>query len=370
MQFQQYLRMIQKSWWIIVITTLAALLFALVTAYSATPQYRSSARFIISPNSDIITGRDIVNSLATLDKRSIAVTYAEVLGSNRLLQETASALGVELAQLKTYTISSVVLPEANILEVTTVGPDPVMAAQVTNEVGKQGISYISQLYPAYELSVLDGAIPATDPFSPQPVRDSSLAGALGILAGVMLAIVRGYLRMPIQMLRERVQLDPASGAHTQRYMQRALDAQLLHGVEPTSCMLIHIDELKDYLDVLPETSANRLLYKVNAILRNQLRGQDIVGRWTKSSFVVMLPATPEVAAHRTADRIRIALETPVKLDLHPEPFALSTRIVVVTKQEGEAPDAVITRLEQGHEHSTAIDSSSLERFNQTQKALV
>jgi diguanylate cyclase (GGDEF)-like protein len=369
MQFQQYLRMIQKSWWIIAITILAATIFALVTAYSAVPQYRSSARFIISPNPDIVAGRDIVNSLATLDKRSIAVTYAEVLGSNRLLEETATGLGIEVMELQAYQISAVVLPEANILELTTIGPDPLLAARIANEVGTHGITYITQLYPAYALSVLDMAIPATSPFTPQPARDASLASALGLIAGVALAIIRGYLRMPVQMLRDRAQIDTTSGAFTQRYMHRALDEQIQRGVEPTSCMLINAEELNDYLDVLPETSANRLLHKVNAVLRQQLRGQDIVGRWTTSSFMVLLPLTPEGAALRTAERIRTALGIPVSIDLHPEPFVLTPRLVVVTRHENETAEALIKRLEQGSDY-TQSESGSLDRFSGTQKALV
>ena len=369
MQLQQYLRMMQKSWWIIAMTTLSALIFALITTYNTVPQYRSSARFIISPNPDIVSARDIVSSLATLDKRSIAVTYSEVLNSNRVLQETASALGIGVKELQPYQISSVVLPEANILELTTVGPDPVLAAALANEVGKQGIIYISQLYPAYELSVLDLATPPAAPFSPQPSRDASLAIALGLVAGVVLAIIRGYLRLPVQLIRDRVQLDNASGAYTQRYLQRAVDEQIQHGIEPTSCMLIHLDELKDYLDVLPEASANRLLRKVTSILRNQLRGQDVVGRWTKSSFAVMLPATPEIAAQRTAERIRTALGIPVSIDLHPEPFVLTPRLAVVTRQLNETPEALMKRLEQGTE-PPAGEAAAVDSFSSSQKALV
>ena len=158
MQLQQYLRMLLRGWWIIALTTLTALLVALIISYSTPPTYSASARFIISPNNELVTSRDIVNSLATLDKRSIAVTYAEILNSRRMLEDTSNALGIDSSVAKKYMVSSVVLPEANILELSVAGRDPVMAVRLANELGRLGMDYINQLYPAYSLQVLDAAL--------------------------------------------------------------------------------------------------------------------------------------------------------------------------------------------------------------------
>jgi uncharacterized protein involved in exopolysaccharide biosynthesis len=72
MEIKLYLRMLQRGWWIIVATTLAAIVVTLVASYFATPIYRATTRFVISPSAAFVAeGNNVLNSLATLDKRSI-----------------------------------------------------------------------------------------------------------------------------------------------------------------------------------------------------------------------------------------------------------------------------------------------------------
>ena len=57
-----------------------------------------------------------------------------------------------------------------------------------------------------------------------------------------------------------------------------------------------------------------ILQQVTEVLRRELRGNDIVGRWNEYSFVVMLPSTHGVAAKGIFDRIFQSLEQPFNLD--------------------------------------------------------
>ena len=92
MEVKLYLRMLQRSWWIIVITTLATLIAALVMAYLTPPTYQATARFIVSPSPSLITGgSNLLNSLSTLDKRSIITTYADCSGSTTIRPACSSS---------------------------------------------------------------------------------------------------------------------------------------------------------------------------------------------------------------------------------------------------------------------------------------
>jgi len=98
--------MIQRSWWIVVLTALSAVLAALISAFMTTPIYSSSSRYIVSPN-PIYLGGDVdynlIYSLDTLDKRTIITTYAEVLNSPRIYAEAAETLGLNEYDLVDYT---------------------------------------------------------------------------------------------------------------------------------------------------------------------------------------------------------------------------------------------------------------------------
>ena len=136
MELRIYVQMIQRSWWIVTVTALSALAIALASTLAVTPVYRTNARFVISPNLARIGEKDLVRSLEALDKRSIVVTYAEVLNSDLIYENAFKALQMQSSALKEYSHSTVVLPEANILELTVQGSDPNIVAALANNIGQ------------------------------------------------------------------------------------------------------------------------------------------------------------------------------------------------------------------------------------------
>ena len=59
MEIRLYFQMLRRSWWIILLTMLFALVGALGVSYLATPQYEVVARFIVSPSTDLINRSDV-----------------------------------------------------------------------------------------------------------------------------------------------------------------------------------------------------------------------------------------------------------------------------------------------------------------------
>ncbi len=315
MELRYYLRMLQRGWWIIAITALVALNVALISAYLATPIYQASARFVVSPNPELIKAADVLNSLDTLDKRSVVSTYAEFMQSSRIFQETIVALGLNPDDLNSYEISAVVLPDANILELSVEGPDPQLTALLANNVGQRGIDYIKAYYQIYDISLLDPAAAPSEPTSPQPVRDAGLSLVLGAVVGVGLAILSEQIRIPLDAYRQRRILDSTSGAYNRRHFQHVLEDEVAQRPEGVlSLAMIQLNGLKDLIDTLPQPLVQRLLRQVTTTLRKELRGNDIVGRWDDICFAIMLPATPGTAAARTLERIHQSLSAPTILE--------------------------------------------------------
>ncbi len=318
MEIKLYFRMLQKNWWLILLTAMAALTVSLAISYAAIPQYRSVARFIIIPSSSLTSGADVVRSLDTLDRRSVVATYAEVMNSSRILESSTNFLSLDItAIIKDYTIQAVDLPDSSVLELTVSGPDPELAAQLANAIGFQSITFTRSLNLIYEVNFLDTAVPAQLPFSPEPLRDGVVALVLGVAVGGVLAVLGEQIRVPIEAYRQRLRIDSATGIYNAGYFSRLLEEEL--GQNPEDVLAIGIVELSglsDYLGTLPPAGLQTLLVRVTETLRRELRGNDIIGRWDETSFSVMLPTTDGPASSRTFDRIYQALLQPLSLSAY------------------------------------------------------
>ena len=318
MEIKLYFRMLQKNWWLILLTAMTALTVSLAISYAAVPQYRSVARFIIIPSSTLTSGADVVRSLDTLDRRSVVATYAEVMNSSRILDGSADFLGLNASEIiKDYSIQAVDLPDSSVLELTVSGPNPSLTAQLANAIGLQSITFTRSLNLIYELNFLDTAIPAELPFSPEPLRDGLVALVLGTALGGFLAVVSEQIRVPIESYRQRHRIDSVTGIYNASYFSRLLEEELAQNPdEVLSIGIVELNGFADYLGTLPSAGLQSLLIKVKEILRRELRGHDIVARWDEISFSVMLPSTDGPASSRTFDRIYQALLQPMDLSAY------------------------------------------------------
>jgi len=315
MEVKLYLQMLRRSWWIIVITTLATVIAALVVAYMTPPTYQASARFIVSPSPSLISGgSNLLNSLSTLDKRSIVTTYAEILNSQRVYTETTNLLQLNNVDLQNYTYRAVALPDANIIEFSVTGPDRQVVYTLANAVGQHAVEYIHSLYQVYDLNVLDAAVPPTEPIAPQPLRSAGVALIVGLALGIVLALLREMARTPFQSFVHQRTMDDESLALNRKAFEQKLSEVAFASPQDFSLCVVHLNGLSDYIHVLPQSTVQRIMRGVTQVLKNQLRGNDIVGRWDALDFIVLLSDTPGNAAMNTMERVRMALSYPVSVD--------------------------------------------------------
>ena len=356
MEIKMYLGMLKRGWWIILLTVLIAVNAALIAAYFPTPIYQASARFSVSPSASLTgSGQEVLNSLEALDKRSIIQTYAEFLNSQRIYEGTVQAMGLNLEDLEDYKRSTVVLPDANILDLTFEGPDAQLVALLANNTGQSAITSIKELYKVYDINPLDPAVVPVVPIRPQPLRDAGVAAVLGLVLGVALAITSEQLRVPLDSYRQKASLDPVSNVFNRRYLQHRLDEWHSRSTpEKYSLGLVRLNNLLDMIDTLPSNIVQQLLRQVTAILKKELRGNDVIGRWDDTTFVLVLPNTPEEAAARTMDRIRSALLAPINLANYGEQIELHPTVAVSSYHDGETADNVTERAEYALERSKVV----------------
>jgi diguanylate cyclase (GGDEF)-like protein len=260
-----------------------------------------------------------------------------------------------------YAVTVVVVPDTNILQLTVEGPDPELVVVIANAIGNQALTYINQIYPVYNFSILDQPTQPTSPIRPQPIQNAGLALLFGALVGLVLAFSREQLQNTIDKLRERSIIDAASSAFTRAHFERRLLEEITQ--RPTNSLsfaIINLRGLEEIYNVIPEPIFNRVINNVTKKLKSELRGRDIVGRWGDSQLAVILPGTPSSAVEATCKRIQVYLAESIAMDnagdmvINPDPC-----IGVVSRDQFETSESVIERAQLAIEKASALEEAGV-----------
>ena len=231
MELRTYLKMLVRGWWLVLLAFGAALGVSLFLSSRTMPVYQVNARFVISPNPDLVKADNLIYSLDTLNRRSIIATFAEFLNSRSNFEAAGQLLNLPPEALANYTVTTVALPDANVLQLFIEGPDPLAAIQLAESIGRITIAQVQKNYQVYNMAVLDPPTAPSGPIHPQPVRDALLAGALGLVAGAGLALLRGILTAP----QNNIDQNQIPASWSAQYFRRRTEEELdLDDAEPVS----------------------------------------------------------------------------------------------------------------------------------------
>jgi GGDEF domain-containing protein len=218
------------------------------------------------------------------------------------------------------------------LELTVDGPDPETAAKMANTVSQNAIEYIQGLYVIYDMNLLDPATASSRPFKPTPVQNALIATFLGMVFGVVLAILRGQLEEYISMnsFTNFLRTDRQSTAFVRRYFIERLEEELKRNRSDTLALgLLQLTGLQNMEANMPPLVWQQLLRRIVRIINNELRNEDIVARWGDTSFSILFPTASEVVTARTMDSIKAALQLPLEILETGEQIQLEPQISMI-----------------------------------------
>ena len=172
---------------------------ALAFIGASTPTYASSSRLFVSTSaqSSDLTQANQGNSLAIERVQS----YADLVGTHSLAQRVSGKLGGTLsADALMKTVSATVVPNTVNLTITAKNASPVAARDIAQAFAVALAQEVTRIEaPAngdpspIRMSVVDDAQVPTHPVSPRKLFDLLLGGFLGLVVGVVLALVRHRL---------------------------------------------------------------------------------------------------------------------------------------------------------------------------------
>ena len=167
---------------------------------------------------------------------------------------------------------------------------------------------------------------------------------VGLALGIVLALIRELVRTPMEGFVRQRNLDDASLALNRRSFEQRLSEIAFASPQDFSLCVVHLNGLTEYVKVLPQSTLQRVFRHVTQTLRNQLRGNDIVGRWSELDFIVLLSDTPGNAAMNTMERVRMALSYPVTIDTGEE-LLLDPQIGIAEYRVGDTAQTMIKNIE-------------------------
>jgi diguanylate cyclase (GGDEF)-like protein/PAS domain S-box-containing protein len=113
-----------------------------------------------------------------------------------------------------------------------------------------------------------------------------------------------------ERLRALAITDPLTGAYNRRHFFELGEAELRRAGRygrPTSLAMLDIDHFKSVNDELGHGAGDAVLREVACVLRDEVRGSDVVARMGGEEFALLFPETRLRAARATAERIRRAV---------------------------------------------------------------
>ena len=150
----------------------------------------------------------------------------------------------------------------------------------------------------------------------QPIPGSALHIVhlfnLSVVFAMFSYLASYYLRMVVsaqRKLRDMATTDSLTGLFNRRHMTYLSETELSRfhrSGHPVSFLLLDIDHFKAINDAHGHEVGDRVLILVAEIIREQLRAQDLIGRWGGEEFLAILPDTDAGQARTSAERIRQA----------------------------------------------------------------
>ncbi|MBM7473404.1 polysaccharide biosynthesis tyrosine autokinase [Subtercola frigoramans] len=239
MNLQDYMRVIRKGWLFIVLFVLAGAGAGAAIAATATPQYRSTATMYVSVQASESPTAGELTSGNTYAQAKVK-SYLDILTSASVLDKVIKNLNLTSTSKQLGSQLSATSPVGTvIIQLDATDSDPQMAANLANATANAFSSVVVQQLEKptgggnslVRVQVIDPALPAAAPFSPQLSLNIALGAIVGLIFGMGAAFLRSALDTRVH------------GVHD---VENVTDAPLLGGIsfDPESAkhpLIVHSD---------------------------------------------------------------------------------------------------------------------------------
>lgn len=181
MTLLELLHLLRKHLKLVIVLPLACMLAVGAYSYVAMPNtYSATVSMYVLVKQENANSNSLSSDLSA--SQMVTNDVATLLKSDRVVNETASALGLD--SLKAYKTSITSSTTSRVLSLEVTGPDAEMAANVANKMADEVSSVAHDVMNVDSVNVVDSAKVPTAPSGPK----RPLFMAIGLLGGLFMAV--------------------------------------------------------------------------------------------------------------------------------------------------------------------------------------
>jgi len=195
----EYFRIVGRYWWLLLLAIVATVGGTVAYDQWRYPTYSGTASVVLLPSSEGLSSqnvdsRTVVDLIGGIGSRTVLGTYAQAFTTRQVINAASSAVRISTDDARNYPLQANPLPDTAVIEISGTGPDPTILREYMDATISEVLSNTRTLYGVVQLQSLEPAYVPPQPSSPQPLRDALLAVAIGLLLGIILAVLLYYLR--------------------------------------------------------------------------------------------------------------------------------------------------------------------------------
>lgn len=181
----------KKKLWIMIALVIGALLGVIYTRYMVVPKYTSFATLLLTKNTNVsdvaVDMEAITQSDITLNQKLIS-TYGEIMTSKRVSNAVIKNLNLDMTYeeiIKCVNVSAV--KDTDVIKLSITAKDPIVSANIANEMTNVFINEISEFYNIQNISVIDVAEVNSEPVNVSYIKNVVIFALIGavLVAGII-----------------------------------------------------------------------------------------------------------------------------------------------------------------------------------------
>ncbi|WP_022869707.1 polysaccharide biosynthesis tyrosine autokinase [Yaniella halotolerans] len=197
MELRDYLRIVRRSWLLIMVAALIGLGAGIGASFLMSAKYESTAQLYVSVRSDETGVGDLVQG-SNFARQAVA-SYVEVATSAIVLEQVKEELSLAESVRSLASRMRVSTPADTVLmDITVTDEDPRQAAEIANTAGEALTEVVEneieasdgQGSGAVQVSIVQPGTVPDSPVSPRPL----LNGVVGLILGTVLSLIAAILR--------------------------------------------------------------------------------------------------------------------------------------------------------------------------------
>lgn len=195
MQWPDVIRSVRRHWLLVAVLTLLGLGAGVAVDRSTETVYRSEARFMVVPGSELREGVEVVDAVDVLSRGAIVATFTELLTSDRFADAAADGAGLDAGD---YAVSSAIVQGSNVTELFVEGPSGEGAQRLATGIAGRAAEDFQRLARVYRAELIDAP---NRPSAPTGVGVGALlavGGLVGLALGIGLALLHDAARLALR----------------------------------------------------------------------------------------------------------------------------------------------------------------------------